>query len=63
MVRFRGLTVGSFGDPGFFVPRHHFGAESLHEAWIDTSRLPRYRTQDYAPNVERWMTKVGKLPD
>lgn len=57
------LTVGSFDDPGFFVPEHHFGAESLHEAWIDTSHLPRYRTQDHAPTVERWMTKVGKLPD
>ena len=57
------LTVGSFDDPGHFVPAHHFGVESLHEAWIDTGSLPRYRTADNAPTVERWMTKVGKFPD
>jgi hypothetical protein len=57
------LTVGSFDEPGFFEPKHHFGAESLHEAWIDTTALPRYRTEQYKPIVDRWMTKVGKLPD
>lgn len=57
------LTIGSFDQPGYFEPKHHFGAESLHEAWIDTHGLPRYRTDEYAPIVDRWMTKVGKLPD
>jgi hypothetical protein len=28
------LTVGSFDDPSHFVPTSHFGAESLHEAWL-----------------------------
>jgi len=57
------LTVGSFDDPGYFRPEEHSGAESLHEAWIDTSDLPRYRTDQSDAIVERWMTKVGKLPD
>ena len=57
------LTVGSFDDPSRFVPKHHFGAESLHAAWIDTTALPRYRTDDYQPIVDRWMKTVGKLPD
>ena len=48
------LTVGSFDDPARFKPSSHFGAESIHEAWIDTSGLPRMRSDDYAPLVERW---------
>lgn len=57
------LTIGSFDDPSPFVPRHHFGAESLHEAWIDTSALPRYRTDENKPLVDRWINAVGKIPD
>ena len=57
------LTVGSFDDPGYFRPEEHSGAESLHEAWIDTSDLPRYRTEDNAAIVDRWKKAVGKLPD
>src|SRR5690349_18498366 len=30
------LTVASFDDPGGFRPTSHFGAESMHEAWLDT---------------------------
>jgi hypothetical protein len=57
------LTVGSFDDPSRFAPKHHFGAESIHEAWLDTKDLPRYRTDEHKPLVERWMNTVGKLPD
>ncbi|HEV2747556.1 MAG TPA: GFA family protein [Allosphingosinicella sp.] len=57
------LTIGSFDDPSRFRPTHHFGAESLHRAWINTDGLPEYRTTDYQPLVDRWMEKVGKLPD
>lgn len=57
------LTIGSFDDPGRFAPTHHFGSESLHEAWLDTSNLPRKSTSDYKPLVDRWMEKVGKLPE
>lgn len=48
------LTVGSFDDPSGFRPKHHFGAESLQEAWIDTSGLPRYKTTDYDVLVRKW---------
>ena len=57
------LTVGSFDDPGRFRPVHHFGVEHLHEAWIDTSALPRYRADEDKGTIDRWMEKVGKLPD
>lgn len=48
------LTVGSFDDPSDFVPKHHFGAESLHEAWLDTSGLQRIRTDEYDVLVQKW---------
>jgi hypothetical protein len=48
------LTVGSFDDPSSFAPIAHFGAESIHEAWIDTSALRRDRADEYASLVERW---------
>ena len=49
------LTVGSFDDPSDFRPKHHFGAESLvHEAWLDTSALPRIRSDEYDVLVRKW---------
>lgn len=39
------LTVASFDEPSRFRPVAHSGAESLHEAWIDTSGLPRHATR------------------
>ncbi len=57
------LTVGSFDEPGLLVPVSHSGAESLHEAWLDTSGLPRERTEGNARIVGKWMEPCGKLPD
>lgn len=57
------LTVGSFDAPGRFKPIHHFGAESLHEAWLDTSGLKRIRTEEYQPVVDKWIKATGKLPE
>ena len=57
------LTIGSFDDPSDFTPKHHFGAESTHEAWIDTSALPRYRTDEYDVLVEKWTKATGKVPE
>ncbi len=57
------LTIGSFDDPARFRPKHHFGVESMHRAWIDTEGLPEYRVEDNKPTVERWMNAIGKLPD
>jgi len=57
------LTVGSFDEPGRFRPKHHFGAESLHRAWINTEGLPEYRSEDHQLLVERWLKATGKVPD
>ncbi len=57
------LTLGSFDDPSGFVPTEHFGTESLHEAWIDTSNLPRKRTDEYQPIVDRWNAAGQDMPE
>ncbi len=57
------LTIASLDDPSRFRPKHHFGAESIHRAWIDTKGLPEYRTDEYQPLVKRWLDAVGKMPD
>jgi hypothetical protein len=57
------LTVGSFDDPSRFKPRHHFGAESMHRAWLNTEGLTEYRTDEYKPVADRWIKAVGKLPE
>ena len=57
------LTVGSLDDPSRYRPKHHFGAESLHRAWLNTEGLPEYRTDQYQPLVDRWVEAVGKMPE
>lgn len=57
------LTVGSFDDPADFRPKHHFGAESLHEAWLDTSSLPRIRTDEYDVLVQKWKDAGAEPPE
>lgn len=56
------LTVASFDDPSLFRPVHHFGAESLHEAWLNTQDLPRKRTEEYQPLVDKWIEATGEFP-
>lgn len=56
------LTVAAFDDPSRFRPTSHFGIESRHEAWLDTSGLPGTRSDGYAPLVERWRKSGGELP-
>jgi hypothetical protein len=53
------LTVGSFDNPGWFVPTEHAGAESLIEAWLDTSALPRSRTDENQSVIDAYR-KVGR---
>ena len=54
------LTVASFDDPGVFKPTQpSFGAESMHEAWLDTSQLPRIRSDEYPALKKRWDKPVG----
>ncbi len=57
------ITIASLDDPSRFRPKHHFGAERMHRAWIDTSGLPEYRSDEYQPLVKRWIEAVGKVPD
>ena len=56
------LTVASFDDPSSFVPKHHFGAESIHRAWLSTEGLPEQRSEDYQPLVDKWVDATGKFP-
>ncbi|HEX7710589.1 MAG TPA: GFA family protein [Sphingomonadaceae bacterium] len=57
------LTVGSFDDPYVFAPHWHFGAETIHEDWLDTSELPRKNAADYPVLVEKWLAATGKMPE
>jgi hypothetical protein len=56
------LTVASFDDPSHFAPKHHFGAESMHRAWINTEGLPEYRTDQYQKLVDKWIEATGEFP-
>ena len=57
------LTVGSFDDPSGFVPQAHAGAESIHEAWLDTRALPRHRSDQSKTVVERWKAAGLEVPE
>ncbi len=57
------LTVASFDDPSPFTPRHHFGVESMHRAWINTEGLPELRTDEHQKLVDKWIAATGKMPD
>jgi hypothetical protein len=56
------LTVASFDEPSRFKPKHHFGAESMHRAWLNTDGLPEMRTEDYPVLVDKWVQATGKFP-
>ena len=56
------LTVASFDDPSPFRPKHHFGTESLHRAWLNTEGLPEVRTGDYDKLVQKWVDATGECP-
>jgi hypothetical protein len=57
------LTVGSFDDPSPFVPTEHSGAESMHEAWLDTSALPRHLSDEPGGSVvARWQEAGLEVP-
>jgi hypothetical protein len=56
------LTVAAFDDPGPFTPKHHFGAESIHRAWLNTEGLPEYRADQYQKLVDKWIKATGKMP-
>lgn len=57
------LTIGSFDDPSGFRPTLHSGAEGLHEAWLDTSALPRMRSDEIESVVKHWNATGRKVPE
>ena len=56
------LTVASFDDPSPFVPKHHFGAESIHRAWLNTEGLPEKHTDEHQVLVDKWVEATGSFP-
>jgi hypothetical protein len=57
------LTVGSFDDPSRLRPVAHAGSESMYEAWLDTSDLPRHHTAQTESVVERWKAAGLEVPE
>jgi hypothetical protein len=56
------LTVASFDEPERFKPTSHFGAESMHRAWLNTGALPETRTDEHQQLVDKWLAATGKMP-
>ena len=57
------LTVAAFDDPSRFVPKWHFGAESILRPWLNTGGLPEHKTTDYQVLVDKWLDATGKIPN
>jgi len=57
------LMLGTLDDPAGFVPTGHYGAESLHEAWLDTSALPRHVSAETESVVKRWQAAGREVPE
>ena len=57
------LTVGSFDDPSRFRPVAHAGAESMHEAWIDTRGLNRHYSATTASVASHWKAAGLDVPE
>jgi hypothetical protein len=56
------LTVAAFDDPSPFKPKHHFGAESINRAWLNTEGLPEIRTDEHPTLKDRWVRATGRFP-
>lgn len=57
------LTIGSFDDPSAFRPVAHAGAESIHEAWLDTRDLPRHYSATTKSVADRWHAAGREVPE
>ena len=57
------LTLGSFDDPSRFKPVVHAGAESLHEAFLDTRDLPRMYSATTESVAKRWKALGREVPE
>jgi hypothetical protein len=56
------LTVASFDDPSPFRPKHHFGVESMHRAWLNTEGLKEMRTDQHQVLIDKWVEATGEFP-
>lgn len=56
------LTVGSFDDPSDFVPKTHFSAETINDAWLDTRHLERHRLDEYDALQQKWKAAGAEPP-
>lgn len=57
------VSYGSLDHPERLMPKAHYGVESAHEAWIDTSALPRHRSDGTASVAERWAKAGLEVPE
>ena len=57
------VTLGSLDEPEAFAPVAHFGAESLHPAWVDLAHLPRHRTGEVGSVAQRWKDAGLEIPE
>ncbi|MEO6388708.1 MAG: GFA family protein [Croceibacterium sp.] len=56
------VTFGTIDNQAGLDPQSHAGAESIHEAWIDTSALPRQRSDETHSVVSRWTAAGLPVP-
>ncbi|WP_296680243.1 GFA family protein [Novosphingobium sp.] len=57
------VSYGSLDEPERFAPTAHFGTESIHECWIDTSALPRQRSDATQSVTRRWAAAGLEVPE
>ncbi|GGD55536.1 GFA family protein [Croceicoccus mobilis] len=57
------LTIGSFDDPGYFIPTSNCGIESKHAAWEDTSHLPGVKVTELDSAIGAWAKAGLKVPE
>lgn len=57
------ITIGTFDDPSDFKPSSHFSAETIHEAWLDTSDLKRNRLDEYKALQDKWKAAGAEPPE
>jgi hypothetical protein len=55
------LTVAAFDETAPFKPHHHFGAESMHRAWLNTEGLQEIRTDEHPTLPQRWIEATGRF--
>ncbi len=57
------ITLGSLDEPYGIEPHWHFASEKIHEAWVDTSALPRKALAEHTALSDRWIEATGAVPE